>query len=225
MVPAHSFKFAAALQAATTWERPAYIRIETKAGHGAGKPIAKQIEEEADKLAFAMANVAATGGGTLSGDRQKAHDAARKATGCPTVFDASSRAAPGQSAALLVGPSWRTQYFRKGFGLKGEIGPQLTADYASRLVDLIRERDYTLEVGPLTFRLAREFGFCYGVDRAVEYAYETRTKFPDRRIFLVGEIIHNPHVNARLQEMGIAFLRHGPGRRVRFLRASRPMTW
>ena len=101
-------------------------------------------------------------------------------------------------------------YFRKGFGLKGEIGPQLTADYASRLVDLIRERDYTLEVGPLTFRLAREFGFCYGVDRAVEYAYETRTKFPDKRIFLVGEIIHNPHVNARLQEMGIVFLRHGP---------------
>ncbi len=101
-------------------------------------------------------------------------------------------------------------YFRKGFGLKGEIGPQLTADYASRLVDLIRERDYTLQVGHLTFRLAREFGFCYGVDRAVEYAYETRTKFPDRRLFLVGEIIHNPHVNARLQEMGIAFLRHGP---------------
>ena len=101
-------------------------------------------------------------------------------------------------------------YFRKGFGLKGEIGPQLTADYASRLVDLVRERDYTLEVGPLTFKLAREFGFCYGVDRAVEYAYETRTKFPEKRLFLVGEIIHNPHVNARLHEMGITFLKHGP---------------
>jgi prolyl oligopeptidase len=57
VVPAHSFKYAAALQAATTWARPAYIRIETKAGHGAGKPIAKQIEEEADKMAFALANV------------------------------------------------------------------------------------------------------------------------------------------------------------------------
>src|SRR5690606_26977274 len=61
-------------------------------------------------------------------------------------------------------------------------------------------------VGPLTFRLAQEFGFCYGVDRAVEYAYESRTKFPDKRLFLVGEIIHNPHVNEKLRSMGITFL-------------------
>jgi 4-hydroxy-3-methylbut-2-enyl diphosphate reductase len=61
-------------------------------------------------------------------------------------------------------------------------------------------------VGPLTFRLAKEFGFCYGVDRAVDYAYETRMKFPDRQLHLVGEIIHNPHVNAKLEAMGISFL-------------------
>jgi 4-hydroxy-3-methylbut-2-enyl diphosphate reductase len=101
-------------------------------------------------------------------------------------------------------------YFRKGFGLKAAIAPQLEADYASRIVDVVRARGYTLEVGRLVFRLAREFGFCYGVDRAVEYAYETRTKFPDRRLLLVGEIIHNPHVNRRMEEMGITFLRHGP---------------
>src|SRR5437764_5813245 len=64
-------------------------------------------------------------------------------------------------------------------------------------------------MGDLTFKLAREFGFCYGVDRAVEYAYETRTKFPERRVFLVGEIIHNPHVNKKLQSMGVEFL-HRP---------------
>lgn len=57
VVPGHSFKFAAALQAATTWRRPAYIRIETKAGHGAGKPIAKTIDERADVFAFARANM------------------------------------------------------------------------------------------------------------------------------------------------------------------------
>jgi 4-hydroxy-3-methylbut-2-enyl diphosphate reductase len=55
-------------------------------------------------------------------------------------------------------------------------------------------------------RLAQEFGFCYGVDRAVDYAYETVHKFPDKRIFLVGEIIHNPHVNHRMTEMGISFI-------------------
>ncbi|HWZ28808.1 MAG TPA: 4-hydroxy-3-methylbut-2-enyl diphosphate reductase [Gemmatimonadales bacterium] len=97
-------------------------------------------------------------------------------------------------------------YFRKGFGLKGAIEGTLVADYHSRVVDLVRARDYRLDVGDLTFRLAREFGFCYGVDRAVEYAYETRTKFPDARVFLVGEIIHNPHVNAKLRSMGVEFL-------------------
>jgi prolyl oligopeptidase len=61
VVPAHSFKFAAALQAATSWRRPAYIRIETKAGHGAGKPITKIIEEQADIYAFALANLAPPG--------------------------------------------------------------------------------------------------------------------------------------------------------------------
>jgi 4-hydroxy-3-methylbut-2-en-1-yl diphosphate reductase len=99
-------------------------------------------------------------------------------------------------------------YFRKGFGLKTEIAGQLTADYHSRIVDAVRSNDYRLQVGSLTFRLAREFGFCYGVDRAVEYAYETRTKFPGRRLFLVGEIIHNPHVNQKLRDMGITLLAH-----------------
>ncbi len=101
-------------------------------------------------------------------------------------------------------------YFRKGFGLKEAIEGQLTADYASEVVDALRARDHALAVGPLTFRLAREFGFCYGVDRAVDYAYETRHKFPGKRLFLVGEIIHNPHVNRKLEQMGITFLTHGP---------------
>ncbi len=54
--------------------------------------------------------------------------------------------------------------------------------------------------------LARELGFCYGVDRAVDYAYQTRRKFPDRTVFLTGEIIHNPHVNDRLRGAGVRFL-------------------
>ena len=98
------------------------------------------------------------------------------------------------------------QYVRKGFGLKAEVQDTLAADYTGHLVDLLRDRDYTLTVGETTVCLAREFGFCYGVERAVDYAYQTRQKFPDKRIFLAGEIIHNPHVNAKLQSMGITFL-------------------
>jgi len=111
-------------------------------------------------------------------------------------------------------------YFRKGFGLKGAIEGTLVADYHSRVVDAIREGAYTLAVGDLTFRLAREFGFCYGVDRAVEYAYEARTKFPDRRTFLVGEIIHNPHVNRKLEGMGVEFLYRPEGGECDFSRVT-----
>lgn len=97
-------------------------------------------------------------------------------------------------------------YIRKGFGLKAEVQDTLAADYTGQLVDLLRERDYVLVAGDTTIRLAREFGFCYGVERAVDYAYQTRRKFPDKRIFLAGEIIHNPHVNEKLREMGVVFL-------------------
>jgi len=101
-------------------------------------------------------------------------------------------------------------YFRKGFGLKREIAATLAGDYHSQLVDRIRSAGYSLSTGDVTIRLAKEFGFCYGVDRAVEYAYETDTKFPNKRVFLVGEIIHNPHVNAKLESMGISILRPLP---------------
>lgn len=100
-------------------------------------------------------------------------------------------------------------YFRRGFGLKAEIEGQRSADYHSAIVESMRADGNRLTAGPLTFHLAQEFGFCYGVDRAVDYAYETRAKFPDRRLFLVGEIIHNPHVNANLAKMGVTFLHRG----------------
>jgi 4-hydroxy-3-methylbut-2-enyl diphosphate reductase len=102
-------------------------------------------------------------------------------------------------------------YFRKGFGLKDAIEGALTTDYHSQVVDAIRAHGHSVTIGDLTLRLAREFGFCYGVDRAVEYAYETRTKFPERRTFLVGEIIHNPHVNSKLRAMGVEFLFRAAG--------------
>ena len=100
-------------------------------------------------------------------------------------------------------------YFRRGFGLKGAIEGALAADYHSRLVDLIRERGYALVAGDLTFRLAGEFGFCYGVDRAVEYAYETRSKFPEQRIFLSAKSF-TIALNAKLGRNGREIGLHRP---------------
>lgn len=81
--------------------------------------------------------------------------------------------------------------------------------YQSELVDQIRADGGVLELPGLHLRLASAFGFCDGVKRAIEIAYATCRMFPERRIWLIGEIIHNPEVNARLDEMG---LRHLPWR-------------
>jgi 4-hydroxy-3-methylbut-2-enyl diphosphate reductase len=96
--------------------------------------------------------------------------------------------------------------FRKGLNLKHEVADVLAESYHSDLVAAVKASDYRFESGRLSVYLAREFGFCYGVDRAVDYAYQTRERFPDRRVFLTGEIIHNPHVNEKLRAMGIRFL-------------------
>jgi 4-hydroxy-3-methylbut-2-enyl diphosphate reductase len=96
--------------------------------------------------------------------------------------------------------------FRKGLDLKHEVAGALAESYHSALVTSIKDSDYRFVSGRLTIHLAREFGFCYGVDRAVDYAYQARKRFPDRPVVLTGEIIHNPHVNAQLRAQGIRFL-------------------
>jgi 4-hydroxy-3-methylbut-2-enyl diphosphate reductase len=97
-------------------------------------------------------------------------------------------------------------YVQKGFGLKSQIQDLLQDDYHSHVVDALRENDFSMQFGDVTLRLAREFGFCYGVDRAVDLAYETREHFPDKTIYITNEIIHNPYVNRRLVELGVRFL-------------------
>jgi 4-hydroxy-3-methylbut-2-enyl diphosphate reductase len=98
------------------------------------------------------------------------------------------------------------KYFQRGFDLKAQVRPVLAASYHSQVVNRLKELGYAAKAGEVRVKLAREFGFCYGVDRAVEYAYEARERFPDRRIFLSGEIIHNPEVNGRIQALGIRIL-------------------
>ena len=90
--------------------------------------------------------------------------------------------------------------------MKEAVAGELAAAYDSALVDRVRAGDYRYQTGRLTIHLAREFGFCYGVDRAVDYAYQARRRFPGRNVFLTGEIIHNPHVNDQLRAAGIRFL-------------------
>ena len=90
--------------------------------------------------------------------------------------------------------------------MKEAVAGELAAAYDSSIVDEVRANDYRFTAGRLTLHLAREFGFCYGVDRAVDYAYQARRRFPGRNVFLTGEIIHNPHVNERLRDNGIRFL-------------------
>jgi len=96
--------------------------------------------------------------------------------------------------------------FRKGLDLRQEVAHELAESYHSGLVAAIKDADHRFEAGRLTLHLAREFGFCYGVDRAVDYAYQARRRFADRRVFLTGEIIHNPHVNDEIRGLGIHFL-------------------
>ena len=96
--------------------------------------------------------------------------------------------------------------FRKGLDLKHEVAHVLADSYGSRLVATVKTSGYRHTSGRLVIHLAREFGFCYGVDRAVDYAYQARKRFPDQHVFLTGEIIHNPHVNMQLRDQGIRFL-------------------
>ncbi|MDB9454986.1 4-hydroxy-3-methylbut-2-enyl diphosphate reductase [Dolichospermum circinale CS-534/05] len=97
-------------------------------------------------------------------------------------------------------------YNRKGFGHQAEVATQLQSEYQSNLIQEIRDSHYTLKRGDVTIQLAQAFGFCWGVERAVAMAYETRQHFPVERIWITNEIIHNPSVNKRMQEMQVEFI-------------------
>ena len=107
---------------------------------------------------------------------------------------------------MATTPNTKPLIFRKGLDMKEAVAGELAAAYHSSIVEEVRANDFQHRAGRLTVHLAREFGFCYGVDRAVDYAYQARRRFPDQNVYLTGEIIHNPHVNDRLRAAGIRFL-------------------
>jgi 4-hydroxy-3-methylbut-2-en-1-yl diphosphate reductase len=97
-------------------------------------------------------------------------------------------------------------YHRKGFGHAEEVAGMLNSEYQSSLIQEIRNNNYYLQRGNVTIRLAEAFGFCWGVERAVAMAYETRQHFPKEKIWVTNEIIHNPSVNNRLRQMNVSFI-------------------
>jgi len=97
--------------------------------------------------------------------------------------------------------------YRKGFGNKAAVRQKLADDFHhSDVVRRIKANDFRLDLGDLSLHMAREMGFCYGVERTVQYAYETLEQFPDRDIYITDEIIHNPQVNEKLIDLGMRFL-------------------
>src|SRR5580765_1346843 len=90
------------------------------------------------------------------------------------------------------------------------VQAEVLSHYRSDLVERIRASGHILSAGDLTIKLAKEFGFCYGVERAIDLAYAARRAYPERRIFLLGEIIHNPEVNDQIKRMGIVTIAGKP---------------
>src|SRR5260370_21569847 len=91
-------------------------------------------------------------------------------------------------------------------GVMAAVQAQVLAHYRSDLVERIRANGHILSAGDLTIKLAKQFGFCYGVERAIDLAYAARKVFPDQPIYILGEIIHNPEVNDQIRAMDIRFL-------------------
>ncbi|KAL2651325.1 hypothetical protein R1flu_019453 [Riccia fluitans] len=94
-------------------------------------------------------------------------------------------------------------YNRSGFGHKKEMLEQISQEYTSDIVQQLKANNNTLTVGDITIKLAESYGFCWGVERAVQIAYEARKQFPDQKLWITNEIIHNPTVNKRLEEMEV----------------------
>ncbi len=91
-----------------------------------------------------------------------------------------------------------------------QVQAQVLSHYRSEIVENIRANGGVLSSGGLTVKLAKEFGFCYGVERAIDLAYAARRAYEGRRIFLLGEIIHNPEVNDQIRKQGIQIISPKP---------------
>lgn len=99
-----------------------------------------------------------------------------------------------------------SNYHRRSFGHGAEVAGVMQSEYQSSLIQEIRDNNYRLERPGVTILLAQAFGFCWGVERAVAMAYETRRHFPTEKLWITNEIIHNPSVNQHLRDMEVGFI-------------------
>uniref|UniRef100_I1PF51 4-hydroxy-3-methylbut-2-enyl diphosphate reductase n=1 Tax=Oryza glaberrima TaxID=4538 RepID=I1PF51_ORYGL len=138
----------------------------------------------------------------------------RRARRAPSSVRCDSSAASSPSASASLDAAFDKKQFRhnltrsdnynrKGFGHKKETLELMSQEYTSDVIKTLKENGNQHTWGPVTVKLAEAYGFCWGVERAVQIAYEARKQFPDDRIWLTNEIIHNPTVNKRLEDMGV----------------------
>lgn len=114
--------------------------------------------------------------------------------------------APENTRAFRRSLNHSDHYFRRGFGRGEEVAQTMAASYQSGLIQELRAHHNVLTRGTVTIKLAEAFGFCWGVERAVAMAYETRQQFPTQRLWITNEIIHNPSVNQHLRDMEVNFI-------------------
>ncbi|MEL6852319.1 MAG: 4-hydroxy-3-methylbut-2-enyl diphosphate reductase, partial [Bacteroidota bacterium] len=111
-------------------------------------------------------------------------------------------------------PKYQSRNFKKQY----ELG-KYSALYRNSLLSRLKAQrppadrlsPFTLDFGPVTFRIARHFGFCKGVENAIEVAYETLALHPDRNVYMISELIHNSFVNADLMDRGLRFIKTAKG--------------
>ncbi|RAL38868.1 hypothetical protein DM860_015229 [Cuscuta australis] len=132
----------------------------------------------------------------------------------PSVIRCSSAETASASSSAVVGSEFdpktfrknltrSANYNRKGFGHKDETLELMNREYTSDIIKKLKENGFEYTWGNVTVKLAEAYGFCWGVERAVQIAYEARKQFPTERIWITNEIIHNPTVNKRLEEMEV----------------------
>ncbi|ESR36422.1 hypothetical protein CICLE_v10028384mg [Citrus x clementina] len=130
----------------------------------------------------------------------------------PVIVRCSGEKSPSSAAA--IGAEFDAKLFRhnltrsdnynrRGFGHKEETLELMNQEYTSDIIKKLKENGFEYTWGNVKVKLAESYGFCWGVERAVQIAYEARKQFPEEKIWITNEIIHNPTVNKRLEEMAV----------------------